>query len=283
MLPAIARQLITTYTQPGDTVFDPMCGIGTSLVEAVHLGRTGIGVEYENRWARLAAANLEHAETQGATGDGEVIRGDARHLPDLLPAHVHGQVALVITSPPYGPSVHGHFDEHLRRDGIIAKVNNEYGSDPRNLAHASNGQLASGFGQILAGCLPLLRPGGYLAVTARPYRHRGELIDIPGMVITAGHAAGLQLVDRCVALIAGVRDGRLIARPSFFQLRNLRAARQAGTPLWLLQHEEVIVFFRPPTPVGFPEPKRSQQESKWSRDPSSHVGTQVHVEAKGWV
>lgn len=187
------------------------------------------------------------AETQGATSNGEVIAGDARRLPDLLPAHLHGQVALVVTSPPYGPSVHGHFNEPLRRHGIIAKVNNEYGSDPRNLAHVTNGQLASGFGQILTGSVPLLRPGGYLAVTARPYRHRGDLIDIPGMVTTAGHAAGLQLVDRCVALIAGIRDGRLIARPSFFQLRNLRTARQAGTPLWLLQHEEVIVFARPLT------------------------------------
>jgi DNA modification methylase len=28
-------------------VLDPMCGIGTTLVEAVHLGRHAIGVEYE--------------------------------------------------------------------------------------------------------------------------------------------------------------------------------------------------------------------------------------------
>jgi tRNA G10 N-methylase Trm11 len=244
MLPSIARQLITTYTDPGEIVLDPMCGIGTTLVEAAHLGRHGVGVEYEPRWARLATANLAHATTRGATGSGEVIRGDARHLPDLLPARLHGHVALVVTSPPYGPSVHGHFDEDLRRHGIIAKVNNEYGHDRRNLAHADNSELASGFGRILTGCVPLLRPGGVVAVTARPYRHRGELVDIPGMVIAAGKTAGLQLIDRCAALIAGIRDGRLVPRPSFFQLRNLRAARAAGTPLFLLQHEEVIVFSR---------------------------------------
>lgn len=245
MLPTIARQLITTYTDPGETTLDPMCGIGTSMVEAAHLARHGVGVEYERRWAALAAENLEHATAHGAAGTGEVFHGDARRLIELLPARLHGQVALVITSPPYGPSVHGHFDEHLRRRGVIAKVNNEYGHDPRNLAHVDPDQLASGFGLILAGCVPLLRPGGHVAVTARPYRHRGELVDIPGMVITAGHAAGLQLVDRCAALIAGIRNGRLIPRPSFFQLRNLRAAREAGRPLWLLQHEEAIVFARP--------------------------------------
>ena len=55
MLPAIAATAITRYTTPGDLVADPMCGIGTTLVEAAYLGRHGLGVEYEARWARLAA------------------------------------------------------------------------------------------------------------------------------------------------------------------------------------------------------------------------------------
>ena len=58
MLPAIAAHAITAYTKPGDLVLDPMCGIGTTLVEAAHLGRHGIGVEYEPQWAGIAEANL---------------------------------------------------------------------------------------------------------------------------------------------------------------------------------------------------------------------------------
>src|SRR4051812_50002823 len=57
MLPTIAAQAITTYTQPGDIVLDPMAGIGTTMVEAMHLGRQGIGVEYEARWAEHATTN----------------------------------------------------------------------------------------------------------------------------------------------------------------------------------------------------------------------------------
>ena len=49
MLPAIAATAITRYTAPGDLVADPMCGIGTTLIEAVHLGRDGIGVERVRR------------------------------------------------------------------------------------------------------------------------------------------------------------------------------------------------------------------------------------------
>src|SRR5450755_3839794 len=85
MLPAIAATAISRYTEPGDLVADPMCGIGTTLVEAIHLGRDGLGIEYEDRWAQIAAANIAHARRGGAAGNGEVIRGDARQLPALLP------------------------------------------------------------------------------------------------------------------------------------------------------------------------------------------------------
>ena len=56
MLPAIAAHAIAVYTSAGDIVADPMCGIGTTLVEAVHAGRRAVGVEYEQRWADLAEA-----------------------------------------------------------------------------------------------------------------------------------------------------------------------------------------------------------------------------------
>src|SRR5687768_15914766 len=95
MLPSIAAHAIAAYTRPGDLVLDPMCGIGTSLVEAAHLGRDSIGVEYEARWADIATANLRLAHEQGATGRATVVHGDATTLPDLVSADLHGRVALV--------------------------------------------------------------------------------------------------------------------------------------------------------------------------------------------
>ena len=80
MLPSIARLLIRTYTQIGDWVCDPMAGIATTVVEAMHLGRHGIGTEYEPRWAALAADNLHLATSQHAIGTGQIVQGDARRL-----------------------------------------------------------------------------------------------------------------------------------------------------------------------------------------------------------
>jgi len=248
MLPAIAATAISRYTEPGDLVADPMCGIGTTLVEAVHQGRDGLGIEYEDRWAAVAAANVSHARRHGAAGDAEVIRGDARQLPALLPPGSEGTAALVVTSPPYGPSVHGQVTAEQRRGtaGGVRKYDNRYGQDPANLASRGLDELLDGFTQILAGCRVLLRPGGLAVVTARPWRQHGELVDLPSAVLAAGAAAGLVPSARYVALLAGLRDGRLIARPSFFQLDNLRKARQRGEPWHLIVHEDVLVFRRPP-------------------------------------
>jgi hypothetical protein len=43
--PAFARAAILAFTQPGDTVFDPFMGGGTSLVEASVLGRKAVGTD----------------------------------------------------------------------------------------------------------------------------------------------------------------------------------------------------------------------------------------------
>ena len=94
MLPAIAKRAIATYTKPGDLVVDPLCGVGTTLVEAAHLGRDAIGIEYEQHWADLAAGNVAHARSQGATGEGEVICGDGRDVASLVDPAVRGLVAL---------------------------------------------------------------------------------------------------------------------------------------------------------------------------------------------
>ncbi|MGF1431543.1 TRM11 family SAM-dependent methyltransferase [Kitasatospora sp. LaBMicrA B282] len=257
MLPAIAAHAIATYTNPGDLVLDPMCGIGTTLVEAVHLDRNAIGIELEGRWTAVARANLNLARTQGATGTATVTTGDARHTHTHIdPAH-HGRVQLLLTSPPYGASVHGRVN--ATRDthhGGIAKFDTTYGTNPANLAHAPTDHLLDAFATILTNCTPLLASGAHVAVTARPWRHHGELVDLPTAVIAAGQAAGLTPVERCVALLAGVRDGELLARPSFFQLTNIRAARAAGVPMHLIVHEDVLVFRKP----GIPNQPPSEQD-----------------------
>lgn len=244
MLPELAREAVRRYTRPCELVLDPMCGIGTTLVEAIHLGRHAVGVELEPRWATLAAANIHHAENLGATGAAVALQGDARQLSHGLLNQYQATFALILTSPPYGPSTHGHVRKHVDR---VQKLNDRYSDNPDNLAHLPprpRGRGRSGFesvlAEILAGCQQMLAPGGHLVLTVRPYRQQGALVDLPGQLIRLARDAGLALVSREVALLCGLRGQQLVARSSFFQLYHQRAGTIPN--MLLIAHEDVLVF-----------------------------------------
>ncbi|XVS62027.1 TRM11 family SAM-dependent methyltransferase [Actinosynnema sp. CA-299493] len=241
MLPEVVRHAVTHYTRPGELVLDPMCGIGTTLVEAVRLGRRAVGVEYEPHWVDVANANLDLATEQGIDHDGRVFQGDARQLVTLLPEEYVGQAALVVTSPPYGPSTHGQVSAV---PGVGVQKYHLYGNtlDRGNLANIGHHRLLAGFTRILAALRTFLKPGGHIAITIRPWREHAELIDLPSQILACGRTAGLIPVERNVALLARVAATDLVARGSFFQRDFIRKQREAGLPLHLIAHEDVLVF-----------------------------------------
>ena len=248
MLPAIAQQAIATYSDPGDLVLDPMCGIGTTLVEAVHLDRRALGLELEPRWSKIAAANLAHARRHGAPGRGTVTTGDARLLGQGVLDRYRGQVQLILTSPPYGNSLHGQVETGPER---VEKWDNRYSYNPHNLAQlpaarhrGGRSTFAEALLDILVACRCMLAPGGYLLLTARPYRHHAALVDLPGQLELLANEAGLQLHQRLVALLCAVRDGTAVARPSFLQMRHQRSG--AIPRMLLIAHEDLLVLTRPP-------------------------------------
>lgn len=56
---ALIKKLLAVVTHPGDVVFDPFMGSGTSLVCAKALGRQAIGIEIEEKHCELAARRLD--------------------------------------------------------------------------------------------------------------------------------------------------------------------------------------------------------------------------------
>jgi modification methylase len=181
----------------------------------------------------------------GAAGQALALRGDARALGRGLLDELRGKAALILTSPPYGSSIHGRV---LNLPNRVGRFHHRYSENRDNLGQLST--LASGnsiatrlraaLAEILAGCHRLLSPTGRLVMTTRPYRNRGALVDLPGEVIRLAAGAGLILEARHVALLAGLRDSRLIPRHSFFQLARQR--RGTIPRMLLIAHEDVLVF-----------------------------------------
>ena len=280
MLPAVAAHAIAHYTKPGDLVLDPMCGIGTTLVEAVHAGRRAVGIEYEPHRVDVARANLDLAREAGVEHDGTVFHGDARQLASLLPPEYVGQAALVVTSPPYGPSTHGQVS--VTPGAGVQKYHHLYGNtlDRGNLANIGHHRLLAGFTRILAGLAGYLRPGGHIAITIRPWREHAELIYLPSQILACGRQAGLIPVERCVALLARAAEHDLVARGSFFQRDFIRKQREAGLPLHLIAHEDVLVFRTSLFPMRSNELKGSQHEPKGGLRSVCHVDARVSSEVE---
>lgn len=84
-----ARHFIQEYTQPGQVVFDPFAGFGTTLLTAESIDRIPSGIEFDPQRAAYIQSRLQHPE--------HLILGDARRLSEYdLP-----DFDFSLTSPPY--------------------------------------------------------------------------------------------------------------------------------------------------------------------------------------
>jgi DNA modification methylase len=243
MLPALARRAIEAYSHPGDLVLDPMCGIGTTLVEAIHAGRRAIGVELEPRWANLARANVEHARSQGASATAQVIEGDARQLPDLA----RKQVDLILTSPPYACQIADVSTENLVSGvGPIRRQDtSNYSTDKTNLGHARGNTYLRAMSEVCEACTTVLKPGGFLVLVTKDMRADGSLNNLSGETITLCQDLGLRYWQRIIGLLATIRDSEIVMRPSFWQTLHARRTRARGERTHIVAHEDVLVFRKP--------------------------------------
>jgi modification methylase len=269
MLPALARNAIESYSDPGDLVLDPMCGIGTTLVEAIHLRRRALGVELEPRWAKLALANVEHAHHQGASPPAHVIEGDARNLPRLLTVHarqrtggnsgsarartgrltraVHGHVDLILTSPPYACQIADLSTENLLSGSgpMRREDTTNYSPDRRNLGHARGDAYLTAMADVYEACAAVLKPGGFLVLVTKDMRSGGALRNLSGETIALCERVGLRYWQRIIGLLATIRDAEVVMRPSFWQTLHARRARAGGERTHVVAHEDVLVFRNP--------------------------------------
>ncbi|UAJ10621.1 TRM11 family SAM-dependent methyltransferase [Glacieibacterium megasporae] len=56
--PPVARSLVDGFSRPGETVFDPFCGSGTTLVEALVAGRNAVGTDVDPLAVFIASAKV---------------------------------------------------------------------------------------------------------------------------------------------------------------------------------------------------------------------------------
>ena len=59
----LASRLVQMFSFVGDTVLDPFCGTGTTMVAALKTRRNSIGIELDTEYCRMAASRLMNENT----------------------------------------------------------------------------------------------------------------------------------------------------------------------------------------------------------------------------
>jgi len=153
---------VEEYTVPGQWILDPMCGVGTTLVEGLSHYRNVYGIELEERFAKVARMNGNYLIHQarmdtflGETPKTEfyVWEGYAQEVL-LHMMELEYEFDLITFSPPYegidytyraaSSRYKGQPDEYRGFDTSVIdakdrQVKRYYSEDPYNIANMKNG------------------------------------------------------------------------------------------------------------------------------------------------
>lgn len=151
MLAAVVDHVIERCSKPGNLVFDPFAGFGTTIERAVALGRQALGIE-------LLPERVEGLQKRVPSA--HVIEGDARELLRIIrsaaPHQSDSGIDLILTSPPY-----------------MTAENHE--ADPLTAYEQDNGdynRYLDELGLVAAQCARVVVPGGFVVWNMADIHHK---------------------------------------------------------------------------------------------------------------
>ncbi len=154
----VARWAVQQFSSPGDWVFDPTAGAGTTLVEAVTHSRNAAGIEIQT--GEIILENCRHAKkVSESPSQYAVIEGDARKIRQLLNDSALPKFELVVNNPPYSG------DESQKG---LGKKGYEYDRSKDNLAFLNEGpRYYNTLRKIYEECFRRMTPSGHLVIAVK--------------------------------------------------------------------------------------------------------------------
>lgn len=174
----LASMFISFFTKKGQTVLDPMLGTGTTLVSAALMGRNGVGIELQKKyadiaWQRLKKISLQtHLPSEGTVLNRfKIYEGDSRLISSLKLK----KVDYVFTSPPY-------WDMLLEKgyETQEKRANNNYdvfySNDKEDLGNIRDYKLfLKELLSIYRRVVKVLKPGGYMTIVVKNVKKESKI------------------------------------------------------------------------------------------------------------
>ncbi|MBT4539181.1 site-specific DNA-methyltransferase [Candidatus Woesearchaeota archaeon] len=159
----LIKEFIEFFTKPGQVVFDPFLGTGSTLVAAQQTGRKGIGIELQKRYAEIAKQRVDKTQ--------HIIIGNA------FDNHNLPEIDLVITSPPYGAM--------LQKKSLAAKkrsdkgLDTQYSDDEADLGNVeTHDEFVEKLNQLFIQLKPKVKLNGHVVIILQNYMQKGTYIPL---------------------------------------------------------------------------------------------------------
>jgi len=174
----LVSNFVKFFTKPGEIVLDPMVGTGSTLVACAECGRSGFGIELQEKYAKIAKKRIKKIthQTKLSSGDSiknnfKIIRGDAEDIPDMnLP-----QIDYVITSPPYWDMLKedGFETQEERRNSDVDVYYSDKEEDVGNIEEYR--EFLDKLVDIYKHVIKILKPKGYMTIVVKNVKKKGTI------------------------------------------------------------------------------------------------------------
>lgn len=236
--------LVEHYTRPGETIADPMAGIGSTLLSAAYQ-RHVIAREIEPRWLEIMQSNAAHIQEQAGLFSGtiDIAQADARQPWGYATNHI-------LFSPPYGNEASSSpnarrmlpyrfhnapfaYGERWRRfaelptEGSQGSVVFRYGTHPAQIGHWRGERYWQAMQQIYTQAHTALRDHGYLIVIVKDHILNGARVPTAERTISLCETLGFSL---------HARHQRQVLPLSLWQRRR----KERGDPV--VEEEDALIF-----------------------------------------
>ena len=236
--------LIDRYTWPGETIADPMAGIGGILLAAT-LQRNVIAREIEPRWLALLTENAARITRLSGLFAGSIDLGqaDARESWDYT-------ADCVLFSPPYGneaspspsakrmlpyrlPALSLALDPRWQRlarhpsPGAMGAVGFHYGTHPQQIGHFRGERYWQAMRRVYVQAYQALRPAGSLILIVKEHIAEGKRVPTTETTRAVCQELGFHLV---------AHHQRQLTQLSLWQRRR----KERGEPV--IEEEDILVL-----------------------------------------
>ena len=243
--------LVNKYTKVGDTILDPMSGVGTVHLANIY-GRRTVAIELMPDFVDLQTKNIwemRNIPTRGLYTDRfkDIIHlpNDASPHPIILLGDCRSRLPLgkpvdaVIFSPPYG-------DLWAQSKGPKSKVEEEknynvgYGISQANVGnYKTYPHYLTAMEIIYRKCLESLKPGGVLVTVVKDYIRNAKRIYCSKDNLKACLNAGFVFEDW------HLRDASMTSSPFSEKAKAQRIAAGKHTKELEVDREDIIVVRKP--------------------------------------